>query len=116
MKSQTSRVFEILGTSVVAGAGSALGKDLYQLVKEFLVSRSPAEQHAVLASRSIKAPATFVAFEVDRLSHEAAVYLLSLSLADRQKLIESARQVGNGTSEQTLLNLLRFVQERQKKP
>lgn len=101
-----------LGEGVLSGAGTAIGEDLYKRIKEFLLSRPESEQKALVKETSIIKPGAFMAFELDRISHEAASYLLSLPPSERNSLIGIARQGTADDTEKILFNLLRIIQRK----
>lgn len=105
-------ILDALTKEIVSGIGSAIGNDLYQELKGFLVSRPDPKKRALIKDTSFKKPDAFLAMELDRISSQAAAYLLSMPSSERDRLIGAARQSAPGDNEETLLALVRIVQER----
>lgn len=112
MAAIAKHILKLLGEGALGGVGSAIGEELYQKLKEFLLDRSDTEKKSLNAKTSFKKPDTFFAIELDRISSQAAAYLLTLSSSERSRLIELARQGTAGNEEQTVSNLINIIQSR----
>jgi hypothetical protein len=93
--------------ALLSGVAREAGKDLYQLIKEYVLAL-PKEQQTKLVATSFTKPDAFLTFELDRVSHQSALVLSSMPPPKRAQLIELARTKAKD-EQQTILELLYLV-------